>query len=188
MESLDQNNMKSNIAEKIFSETKRLNNFADSGLKPSAEEVESIPLKDFREAFEDQGDDFLSEELLNRVLDNFKNSYDSLKENFPEGSRVLIAAFPCNINGTIFPEEIMKKGGYLTNLFIDKKSGLSIGFGALRPTTHARMLPKEIQEQCSFTVHYDSKVSWADKKDFEKFAEQYSKAFHELKRLLKTGN
>lgn len=186
MNNLERNYMETNIAAQIMSETMRLNRL-DTGQKPTVDDVEPIPLDDFREAFESYGDDFLSDELLNRVLAGVEKNYDSIKENYPEGSKLLVAAFPCNINGSLFSDEAIKDGQYLTTLFIDKKTGLNVGFGALSPSTHAKMLPEEIQEKCSFEVHYDSTGTYpSDEKDFEQFAEQYRNAYHELRKLLKS--
>jgi hypothetical protein len=175
----------------IMNETMRLNRLFDAGKNILLENVDSFKIEDYRKAFEGYNNDFLSEELLNKVLANFMRYKYSLKEFFPEGVKVVVGAFPCNINGTIFTEEEMKEGKYLTNLFVeDEETGLSLGFGALRPSTYANMLPQEIQNMCSFKAHYDSdpKNQSTTEKDFEKFAEQYRNAYHELRKLLKPGN
>lgn len=183
MENLGSNNMKFNIAAQILSETDRLNDLADNEQRPSVEGVKSLPLNYFREAFEEYGDEFLSDELLDTVLAGVKK--DSIKENYPEGSKLLLAAFPCNINGDIFSDKDMQNGAYLVTLYIDKKTGLNVGFGALRLSTHAKMLPKKIQKKCSFEVHYDSDSS--DEVDFKQFAKQYRKAYKALRKLLKSA-
>jgi hypothetical protein len=185
MENLEFDNMKSKIADKVRNETKRLNELAERGEQPSPKEVKAIPLDNFREAFDEYGDEFLSEDILNKVLKQFEKNLDSLKLIYPEGSKLILGAFPCNINGTIHSDEDIKNGKHLTTFFIDKKTGLSHGFGSLRPSTHAQFLPGEIKEECSFTVHYDSETPWVDDQDLEKFKEQYSNAYHNLKELLK---
>ena len=185
MENSERNNMKELIAAKIMVETKRLNDLAAPGEKPSAEDVRQIPLDDLKEAFEEYGDKFLSDELLNKVLDELKMRFDSFKESYSEGTKLLLAAFPCNINGTLYSEEEIKDGEYLTAFTVNESTGLSMGFGALTPSTHAKMLPEEIQENCSFKVHYHSDTPYADDEDFKMFAEQYTKAYHELRKLLK---
>ena len=184
MENLRLNDIKFNIAAKIMAETKRLNELANSGQSPSVKDVEPLPLHDFREAFESYGEEFLSEGLLNRVLRDLKNRKDLLKEYYPEGSKFLIAAMPCNINGTLFSDEDIQNGEYLINFFIDESTGLSIGFGTLRPSTHAKMLPVEIQKRCSFTINYDSDKPYSTEEDFKKFANEYRKVYHELRKLL----
>lgn len=185
MENLGLNNMKELISAKIMVETKRLNELAASGEKPSAEDVAPLALDNLREAFAEYGDEFLSDELLNKVLDELKIKFDSMKESYPEGTKLLLAAFPCNINGTLYSEKDMKNGEYLTAFTINESTGLGVGFGSLGPSTHAKMLPEEIQDKCTFKVHYDSETSYADDKDFEKFAQQYRNAYHELRKLLK---
>lgn len=185
METTKHNEMLSHIAALIAAETRRLNKLRDSGETITVENIQPIVIDDYREAFVDFDKDFLSDKLLNQKIKGFYANLYKLKQYYPEGSIVMLTAFPCDINGFPYNDEDNKNGQYLTTMFIDETTGLSTGFGALSPTTHTKLLPKEIQEKCSFKVHYDSKTPWADEKDFAKFSEQYTHAYRELQKLLK---
>lgn len=184
MENLGFYNKKDRIAARIMAETMRLNNLDG---QPSAEDVEAMPLDYFQEAFEEYGEDFLSDELLEDVFFKLESRFfdHNFKLAYPEGTKILVAALPCNINGTLYEEEDIQDGEYLNDFVVNESTGLSLGFGAIAPTTHAKMLPKEIQEQCAFKIHYGSELPFADENDFENFKKQYTEAYQKLRKLLK---
>lgn len=156
-----------------------------SSKQSKAEDVPKILLDDLRGAFEEYGDEFLSDKLLNKVLEEVERTFDSFRAAYSKGTRIVLAALPCNINGTLFDEEDIKSGEYLTAFTVNKLTGLSMGFGALTPSTYAQMLPEEIFNSCSVIVDYKSDTNDTDDVDFENFKKQYTKAYKELRKLLK---
>jgi hypothetical protein len=185
MESTNPNEMFDKIANQLFAESKRLNELRSAGEEVTTEGVEPIALEEYREAFIDMPPEFLSNEHLEQELKRLKDNLYKLKQFYPEGSNIQLATFPCTDVGLPYSDEMIKERRYLIPMFINEKTGLSTGYGNMNPSTHAKLLPKEIQENCSFTVHYEADYQEADEKDFEQFAVQYTKAFKELQRMLK---
>ncbi|MFC1599907.1 hypothetical protein ACFL3T_02670 [Patescibacteria group bacterium] len=185
MEQSNQNEMFDKISQILFSESKRANTLRDDNQEVTTKGVHPIDLEEYQEAFLDIQPEFLSDEHLELELQHYKDNLYKLKSYFPEGSFVQLATFPCNDLGSPFSDESINKRRYLYRLFINKETGLSTGYGTIGPAAHVKLLPKEIQEKCSFTVKYDSDTPWADEKDFEEFSAQFTKAYKELQRLLK---
>lgn len=187
MESLNNNEMFNEVSNKITAESKRVNDLRDKGEKVSSEDVESIDLGKFKEAFIDMPTEFLSDELLEKELNHLKMNIHKLKYHIPEDTKIILAAFPCGVDGLPFEDEEIKAGSYLTSIFVNEKIGLGSGYGTLQPSAHYKLLPKEIQEACAFKVNYDTEQGDpADEKDFEKFTAQFTKAFKALQKLLKS--
>ncbi|MFC1810948.1 hypothetical protein ACFLZH_05590 [Patescibacteria group bacterium] len=188
MEESKQNEMFEEISGVLYSESQRINGLRDAGEKITTEGVEPIALEKYQQAFLDIPPEFLSDEHLEQQLQHFHEHLYKLKEIYPEGAYIQLAVFPCNDLGLPYSEESINERRYLITLFVNEETGLSTGYGNIFPSTHAKLLPTEIQKPCSFKVHYESDTPWADEKDFAQFSDQYTKAFKALQKLLKSEN
>ncbi len=184
MENLDYNDKASIISMKILNETQRLVQKHNAGEPIDVNEVKSIPLDDLREAFEQYGDNFMSDELLERIIRSIKKT--DIKKLYPDGCKLLLGAFPSDANGNVYTEAEIKKGEHLTILFLDPKTGLSSGYGGgVIFNTYAKLLPQEIQDHCTFTPKYSLPYPIPSKNDANEFIEKYLEAYKNLKKLLK---
>ncbi len=183
MENTDSHIMANDVAKTIGTMTEQTNSALNQGATPAMNDVQPIDLLEFQESFRELGVEVLPDSLAESKLAELKNQLYKLKTRFPEGTHVLLAAFPCDANGRLYSDEELKNHDYFKTLFVDEKTGLSSGFGSWT-NGFSKLLPKEIQDQCSFTVHYSSIMPYSDDKDFEQFSSEYKKAFHALKALL----
>lgn len=191
METPNQFIITGDIAEKIGQETERMNKAANSAVLPESSGTEPYDLYAWRESFVEHGVKILPDTLAEAKLDEMKKELYKLKQRFPEGSEILLAAFPCDSNGFIYREDDIKNGKYFVILFVNSEKGLATGYGS-GPGTQYRVLPAEIQAKCRFKVHYRSEESsegnnlkaGADEKDFEDFSAGFMQAYRELQALI----
>jgi len=183
MKNLDASSRDSLVATEILSEAQRLTRAHSTGQPISVGQVQRIPLADLQDSFLEYDKDFMTDELLQRIKDVIRRR--EIKLMYPEGSKLVLGAFPSNHNGAIYTPEEIKEGKHLVLFSIDTETGLSSGFTP-GLNTFAGMLPKQIHEQCTFEPKYNSgDFPVASKKDYESFIKQYEKAYKELRRLLK---
>ncbi|MFC1599791.1 hypothetical protein ACFL3T_02065 [Patescibacteria group bacterium] len=186
MNKLEFNQSDAIVAMTILNESQRLVEYNNAGVPISVDQAESIPLEDLQEVFEVYGDDFMSDELLEAKLDYFKQNFRNLREKYPKGCKLLLGAFPCENDGTMYTPEEIKQGECLTILYVDPETGLSSGYGSERLNTFAKLLPKEIRDACSFEPQYQiPNITHVTKEDGEAFAKQYKEAYKALRKILK---
>lgn len=172
------------ISARVMAETRRLNELHNSGETPPAEPLSRIQLEELNRAFREYDVEVMPDTLLEDLLKVLERWRDYIRRRFPEGQRVMLAAIPCNINGSVHSGDDVELGEHIVTFWIDENTGLCRGYGALRPSTYWMMFPHEIQEQCSFIVRYSEGFTSAAESDFDEFCEQYGAAFKALKDLL----
>jgi len=173
------------IAEKIGTETEKVIKSPDPFKAPEGPGPVPFDIDVYRESFAEMGADILPDKLMEETLAGLEKESYKIRQRFPEGSEVMLAAFPCDSNGCIYTTEEMKEHQYFKILFVNEEAGMATGYGSIAGTQY-RFLPAEIRAKCKFTVHYGSQRMVMDhQKDFEDFSAPFRKAYGELQKLLK---
>lgn len=149
----------------------------DDGLQP-------LSLEEFRASFRELGFPILPDDILERELSYYQERLYKLKQIAPNGQKVMLTVFPCDSNGRIYSKEEMKNHQYFRTLYINQDGTESIGYEAFGGP-HFKLLPAEIQEQCSFVVRYQNDDLMATEEDLEALLKQVTEAYRALQRLMK---
>ena len=132
-------------------------------------------------------EEVLPDELLQQRLEYLKED-SKLKIHFPAGTRCCITVLPVTPRGIKFDDADLQKGNFQTALIIDEEGTTINGFG-IAPSHIFSLLPKEIQEQCTFDIGpYDEEdlvsISGDDR---SRIIEAYEKAFRAAQKLFNQG-
>jgi hypothetical protein len=185
MESMEDKSLsaKEELSLALGGETGRTIGMTNRGLKVTTEWVKVREKEEFIDAFSDV-ENFLDNSVAERFLAPLKSEPYKMRERFPEGTVVQLAAFPCDINGRLLKSDEMKNHAYFKIYYVDEKTGMAVGEGGLLPQTHAALLPQEMRTQCRFKVKYPENPKNADD-DYEAFAAAFKTAFLNLRNLIK---
>ncbi len=127
----------------------------------SVQTLDPASLQDFRAAFRAIGEEALSQEALQaRVggsldVDNLpayilSKWQQTLAEQFFDGSTVLVAPFPCNLNGKAYSKDEVKQGNHIHVVAVDE----STRHGAHGDSMFA-VLPQQVWSAGSFRANFD---------------------------------
>jgi hypothetical protein len=132
----------------------KANQAARNGKFPSPEEHRAVSLDEYIAANRSLGMDNFSKELIFKRLsaeeDAAEVSLSSCLTAFPPGSKQCIVSIPFTINGFTLDAARISAGDFLKRLTV-REGGLTEGF-LHNPGYFYDLLPKEIQEHCSFIV------------------------------------
>ncbi len=187
--SLDKLSFMADVSEIIAEETKRCYQQHNEGQPITSDGKPRFGLIDYRNSCQSLGKQMLSDELLAEQLLYFKDRLEQMRELFTSGMRVLVTLFPCDASGVKYNLAGVKNNPHFHVLRQEKASGFYFGYVNSLATPHALLLPKEIQEQCSFVVsfqaaHPEHQLYGIDEKDWQDFERKFTKAFISLRTLL----
>lgn len=175
------------VGEKLKNAAERASRFNDSNfaqMRPDPEQDNPIDLAEYADACRTLD---CAELLPKKLEDMLLQRLDGLASNqvsgkYPSGHKFCLAVFPTSDHGIPFDEESLNEFRHFHQLLLQAR-GLSYGFGNF-PGYYFRLLPKEIQEQCTFEApkyKFDNFVSPEEK---QMLKERILQAFRNLKKLV----
>lgn len=166
-------NQASLLANRIGQETDYITRL--NGATPDPEHLQKLQpfkLPELQESFDELGQtQFTSAGLDSRIVYYQENLY-KLKNIIQNHTKIQLAFLPADINGRLYSDQEITQGDNCILFFSQPDSALSSGLGGIAPTYHAKLLPPELQEQCSFVFDYSSETPWADQKDLDSLKEK----------------
>jgi hypothetical protein len=178
-------NQASDLARRIREETSYIGSL--NGIKPDSEHLQKLqPFKsaELKEAFDELGvTRFNPIGLESRITYYGQNLY-KLKNIIPNHTKIQLAFLPADINGHLYSDQEIANGDNCILFFSEPDSALSYGLGGTAFSYHAKLLPPELQEQCSFVFDYISTTQEAEQKDLDLLKEKLFKAFSNWQKIL----
>ncbi len=168
------------FADYVLAETQRVRKLDPTQASTDlGEVVHRFTLSEYVQAMDELGGNLaLAPEFIDKKIQNIREDFYKFKSKVPQGTKCLIALFPCNQNGTLYIAEEMKKGKQLEMFLIDPQTGLTI-----HGDTLAAMLPQELHEQCSFTVEYRADSPFLSPEEWRIFETKLRSVYANLQSL-----
>lgn len=204
MSEVNEHIMLSEVADKIGKITEEKNLRQNSKTEYTVDDVAAVKPLDplmFQGAFQELEGEVLTDECLTSYLAQIQKAifrasanvdpsmkaideYTQMRKIYPEGSTIMLAAFPCDQNGVAYNAEDIAAHKYFKVLYIDPKTGTSSGFGSWYGP-YANILPTAIQQNCKFTVQYPKELPRSSQKDWEYIEKTLKEKFTALQKAIK---
>ena len=175
------------VGEKLRKAAERASQFNDGNfaqMRPDPDQDNPIDLAEYADACRTLDCAELLpqklEEMLIQRLDGLASNQVTRK--YPSGQKFCLAVFPTSDHGIPFDEENLKEFRHFNQLMLQAR-GLTYGYGNY-PGYYFRLLPKEIQDQCSFEAPKYKFENFASPEEMQLLKEKMLQAFHNLKRLV----
>lgn len=146
------------------------------------QEVKPLDADEFRESCRYLGEDILGPKHLTRLVRWLSLNRNKLKQIFPAGGKCCLAVMPTSDMGIPLSPAEAKQHRYFYPLFVSGEDGLTYEF-SFTPGHFFELLPRAIQEECSFDVHYGDNNTFVSDGDFKAFQQAFVKAFHNLRKF-----
>lgn len=152
----------------------------NNGTAPAKTENPDAYANEYKEACSYLGEEILPADVLQRALTYIGKNWKELRAEYPEGTKCCLAVIPTSEMGFALNDAEVKNRAYLKLLHVSHIDGLTYDF-AFKGGHYFELLPQYMQDNCTFTVHYEEPANALPGADTKKFKEGYTGAFNNLR-------